>query len=63
MEVTDNSVDAFDDDTAGHKASKRLREYAHLFAGVREFAYGKTGAKDPGEMTDDEIRKGMPSAR
>jgi Toprim-like/CHC2 zinc finger len=57
-------VDAFDDDTAGHKASARLRkEYAHLFRDWYEFDYGDTGAKDPGDMTDDEIHRGMPRAR
>jgi hypothetical protein len=62
--VTRHVIDAFDDDKAGHKASFRLRrEYGHLFRRLSELDYMDTGAKDPGDMTDDEIHRGMPRAR
>jgi hypothetical protein len=62
-EVTDCIVDAFDDDKAGRIASRRLRvEYGHLFRRLSELDYMDTGAKDPGDLTDDDLWAGMPRA-
>lgn len=53
-------VFAFDNDKAGHLASKSATELCHKYGvNARFFNYGSTGKKDPGDMTTDEIAWGM----
>ena len=56
-------VAAFDNDKAGQKASKLLLELGVKYAlNLFFFNYGSSGAKDPGDMTDEEICWGVENA-
>lgn len=60
-------IAAFDNpniDKAGKKASKELLSYARKYAlNLFFFNYGDSGKKDPGDMTDEEIRWGIDNAK
>lgn len=60
-------IAAFDNpnmDAAGKKASDQLRAYARKYGlNLFYFNYGTSGKKDPGDMTDEEIRWGIDNAR
>jgi hypothetical protein len=60
MREFDYVVWAFDNDGPGHDANRTV-----LANGLRGafFNYGTTGAKDPGEMTAEEIRRGIITSR
>jgi DNA primase len=56
-------VIALDNDTAGTKACARLRkEWARRGLTLRFLDYSHTSAKDPGDMTDDEIHGAVDNA-
>jgi hypothetical protein len=51
-------------DEAGKKAAKQANEWALKYGvNLSYFNYGETGKKDPGDMTDDELRWGITHAR
>lgn len=55
---------ALDNDRAGIAETERiLREYPAIAGVTRVFDYGESPAKDPGGMTDDEIRYGIEHAK
>jgi hypothetical protein len=58
---------AFDNpklDAAGKKASDQLLEFGKKYAlNLFFFNYGDSGKKDPGDMTDEEIRWGIATAK
>jgi 5S rRNA maturation endonuclease (ribonuclease M5) len=57
-------IAAFDCDKAGVQASEELFKFAKMYGlDVSFFNYSATEAKDPGDMTDDEIRFGIENAR
>lgn len=60
-------VAAFDNpnlDQSGRKASKEMLEYARKYGlNLFFFNYGSSGKKDPGDMTEDEIRWGVENAQ
>lgn len=57
-------IAAFDNDQAGEKANDELLKYAKQYGlDVSYFNYGDSTKKDPGDMTDDEIRWGIENAR
>lgn len=49
-------IGAMDDDAAGDRASEKLQQERRI--PVSFFHFGKSRAKDPGEMTDEQIRWG-----
>lgn len=56
-------VAAFDNDSAGHKASKEMLEWSRKYGlNLFFFNYGGSGKKDPGDMTDEEIHWGVDNA-
>jgi DNA primase len=59
-------IAAFDNpnvDKAGRKASKEMLEWARKYGlNLFFFNYGDTNKKDPGDMTDEEIRWGVDNA-
>jgi hypothetical protein len=51
-------------DSAGKKAAKQATEFALKYGvNLNFFNYGETGKKDPGDMTDDELRWGITHAQ
>lgn len=55
---------AFDNDKAGITASDEMQQYAKAYGlDVSYFNYGESNKKDPGDMTDEEIRFGIEHAR
>lgn len=57
-------IAAFDNDEAGMKANDEMFKLAKAYGlDVRFFNYGDSKAKDPGDMTDDEIDFGIKHAR
>lgn len=57
-------IAAFDNDQAGEKANDELFKYANQYGlDVSFFNYGDSTAKDPGDMTDDEIKWGIENSR
>lgn len=60
-------IAAFDNpnlDAAGKKASDQIRVWARKYGiNLFFFNYGDSGKKDPGDMTDEEIRWGIDNAR
>lgn len=56
-------IAAFDNDKAGQKASKEMLEWSRKYGlNLFFFNYGSSGKKDPGDMTDEEIRWGVDNA-
>jgi hypothetical protein len=57
-------VAAFDNDNAGRKASKELLEFGRKY-GLNLFFFNYSGSdkKDPGEMSEEEIRWGVENAQ
>ena len=56
-------VAAFDNDKAGHKASKELLEWARKYGlNLFFFNYNGSSKKDPGDMIDEEIAWGIENA-
>lgn len=56
-------VAAFDNDKAGHKASKELLEWSRKYGlNLFFFNYNGSSKKDPGDMTDEEIAWGIENA-
>jgi hypothetical protein len=66
LRYSDKIVAAFDNpnlDAAGKKASAELRKLASQYGmNLYFFNYGESGKKDPGDMTDDEIKWGIDHA-
>ena len=61
---SDKIIAAFDNDLAGHKASEELRKYARKYGlNLFFFNYPSSGAKDPGDLTQDEIMWGISHAK
>jgi hypothetical protein len=64
---SDKVICAFDNpnvDKAGKKASDEMRKLARKYSiNLFFFNYGGSGKKDPGEMTDEEIRWGIANAK
>jgi hypothetical protein len=61
---SDKIIAAFDQDTAGYKASEELRKMARKYGlNLFFFSYPRGGAKDPGDLTDDEIAWGIANAK
>jgi DNA primase len=51
-------------DTAGRKGCEEFRKYARQYGiNLFFFNYGDSEKKDPGEMTDEEIRWGVENAK
>lgn len=56
-------IAAFDNDKAGHKASSEMLKFGNKYSlNLFFFDYGSSGAKDPGDLTDDELRWGVDNA-
>jgi len=56
-------IAAFDNDKAGQKASKELLEFGIKYSlNLHFFNYGSSRVKDPGDMTDEELRWGVENA-
>lgn len=56
-------IAAFDNDKAGHKASKEMLVWGRKYGlNLFFFNYGDSSAKDPGEMTDEQIHWGVNNA-
>lgn len=60
--VTDTIVFALDNDSSGVGETARICEEAGRFRNARVFNYGSVDAKDPGEMTYEEVREGIRTA-
>jgi hypothetical protein len=61
---SDKIIAAFDNDPAGRKASEELRKLARKYGlNLFFFSYPSNGAKDPGDLTDDEIAWGIANAK
>jgi hypothetical protein len=61
---SDKIIAAFDNDQAGYKASEELRKMARKYGlNLFFFSYPSNGAKDPGDLTDDEIAWGIANAK
>jgi hypothetical protein len=67
LRASDRIICAFDNpklDDAGKKASGEIRELARKYGlNLSFFNYGDSGKKDPGDMTDEEIRWGIENSR
>lgn len=67
LRSSEKIVCAFDNpqvDKAGRKASDEMRVYARKYGlNLFFFNYGISGKKDPGDMTDEEIRWGIENAK
>jgi len=67
LRYSNTVVAAFDNpnlDQSGKKASKEMLKLARKYGiNLFFFNYGSSGKKDPGDMTDDEIRWGVENAR
>jgi hypothetical protein len=57
-------IAAFDNDSAGHKANKEMLEFGRKY-GLNLFFFNYSGSdkKDPGDMTEEEIRWGVENAQ
>jgi hypothetical protein len=61
---SDKIIAAFDQDAAGYKASEELRKMARKYGlNLFFFSYPRGGAKDPGDLTADEIAWGIANAK
>jgi hypothetical protein len=57
-------IAAFDQDAAGYKASEELRKLARKYGlNLFFFSYPSSGAKDPGDLTSEEIAWGIANAK
>jgi Toprim domain len=67
LRYSDVVISAFDNpkvDAAGKKASKEMIHWARKYGwNLLFFNYGETGKKDPGDMTNEEIRWGVENAQ
>lgn len=67
LRYSDRIICAFDNpnlDKAGKKASDEMRFYARKYGlNLFFFNYGDTNKKDPGDLTDEEIRWGVENAK
>lgn len=67
LRASNRIICAFDNpklDDAGKKASGEIRELARKYGlNLSFFNYGDSGKKDPGDMTDEEIRWGIENSR
>jgi hypothetical protein len=64
LRYSNKIVAAFDNDKAGYKASKEMLEWSRKYGlNLFFFNYGGSGKKDPGDMTDEEIRWGVENAQ
>jgi hypothetical protein len=67
LRASDRIICAFDNpklDNAGKKASEEIREFARKYGlNLSFFNYGDSGKKDPGDMTDEEIRWGIDNSK
>jgi hypothetical protein len=64
LRSSDKIIAAFDRDTAGYKASEELRKFARKYGlNLFFFSYPYSGAKDPGDLTDEEIIWGIAAAK
>lgn len=67
LRYSDKIVIAFDNpkvDKAGKKASDEMRVFARKYGlNLFYFNYGSTGAKDPGDLTDEQIAWGIANAK
>ena len=60
MRRADKVIAAFDNDDAGKKASEQLRAYARKYGmDLSFFNYDGINAKDPGDMTMEQIHQGI----
>jgi CHC2 zinc finger/Toprim-like len=57
--VAEYTILALDNDSAGIQATARICSDTDRLPGLRVFSYGDSVVKDPGEMTDEEIRSGI----
>ena len=64
MRRADKVIAAFDKDEAGLKAAESMRPYARKY-GINLFFFDYTGidVKDPGDMTIDEVHRGIENAK
>lgn len=53
---------ALDDDKAGDRMCAKLKDQAFMLTRMKFFDYADSGAKDPGDMTDKQIRYGVEHA-
>jgi len=61
---SDKIIAAFDQDAAGYKASEELRKLARKYGlNLFFFSYPSSGAKDPGDLTSEEIAWGIANAK
>ena len=64
LRYSEKVIAAFDNDAAGHKASKEMLKLANKYSlNLFFFNYGSSKKKDPGDMTDVEIRWGITNAK
>jgi hypothetical protein len=63
LRASDKVIAAFDNDSAGRKASKEISEWARKYGiNLWFFNYGNSDSKDPGDMTEEQIRWGIENA-
>ncbi len=64
LRYSNKIIAAFDTDKAGQKASRELLNWGRKYGlNLFFFNYGSSGAKDPGDLTDDEIAWGIANAK
>lgn len=67
IRAADEVIVAFDNpaiDAAGNKATRQIYEAHRKFGfDLRVYDYGKSSAKDPGDQTDQQIQRGIRTAR
>jgi hypothetical protein len=64
LRASDKIVCAFDTDAAGVKASAEMRKFARKYGlNLFFFNYGSSGAKDPGDLTNEQIAWGIANAK
>lgn len=64
LRYSNKIIAAFDNDKAGHKASREMLNWGRKYGlNLFFFNYGSSGAKDPGDLTDEEIAWGIANAK
>ena len=64
LRASDKIICAFDTDAAGLKASAEMRKFARKYGlNLFFFNYGSSGAKDPGDLTNEQIAWGIANAK